>query len=149
MSIFWSKPNGHYQCRTAGNLFRVHSSVAEHRIANPGVAGAIPAAPSFCTSQKNIIFGVRVGKTKDMTPEGIEPSTFGFGIRRATNYAMESKPRDGHWRGSEAALSTSQRQKKQKGPIGIRTRIGGFRVLSDSHYTIGPKSKEIATLGFH
>ena len=27
-----------------------------------------------------------------MTPEGIEPSTFGFGIRRATNYAMESKP---------------------------------------------------------
>ena len=25
-----------------------------------------------------------------MTPEGIEPSTFGFGIRRATNYAMES-----------------------------------------------------------
>ena len=28
-----------------------------------------------------------------MTPEGIEPSTFGFGIRRATNYAMESLPR--------------------------------------------------------
>ena len=85
---------------------------------------------------------------KDMTPEGIEPSTFGFGIRRATNYAMESKPREGHWHGSKDNPPGQSKQNRQKGPIGIRTRIGGFRVLSDSHYTIGPKSEEIATLGF-
>ncbi len=39
-----------------------------------------------------------------MTPEGIEPSTFGFGIRRATNYAMESLYRE-QLRGGEKALN--------------------------------------------
>ncbi len=38
---------------------RVHSSVAEHRIANPGVAGAIPAAPSF-----SFHFGQIISKNK-------------------------------------------------------------------------------------
>ena len=31
---------------------------------------------------------------------------------------------------------------KTKGPIGIWTRIGGFRVLSDDHYTIRPTQSE-------
>ena len=83
-----------------------------------------------------------------MTPEGIEPSTFGFGIRRATNYAMESKRREGVRRGSDAMTQRPSKQNRQKGPIGIRTRIGGFRVLSDSHYTIGPKSEEFPTFRF-
>ncbi len=51
---------------------RVHSSVAEHRIANPGVAGAIPAAPSFCTTsraqtqQKNFMTDPRGNRTLNL-----------------------------------------------------------------------------------
>ena len=49
-----------------------------------------------------------------MTPEGIEPSTFGFGIRRATNYAMESKRSEGHWHGSKDTPPPQCRTKTDK-----------------------------------
>ena len=45
-----------------------------------------------------------------MTPEGIEPSTFGFGIRRATNYAMESNARGVHWRGVVEAVAEPEQK---------------------------------------
>ena len=55
--------------------------------------GSNPSGVAFVGSrlvEKKKNNNKKLTKRKVLTPEGIEPSTFGFGIRRATNYAMES-----------------------------------------------------------
>jgi hypothetical protein len=40
---------------------------------------------------------------------------------------------------------TKSDREKKRGPTETRTRIGGFKVHSDSHYTIGPAGRGLRT----
>ena len=41
----------------------------------------------------------------------------------------------------ESRMTPPTRKGKKRGPTETRTRIVGFKVQSDSHYTIGPRQK--------
>ena len=71
-----------------GSAFRVHSSAVEHGIADPGVAGSIPAAPWSRLAQ------LVERKTLNLVVEGSSPSV---GMRNPWRNGSASDSRPEGW----------------------------------------------------
>ncbi len=133
-TIFWDSENFF---RVLENFFSTFPGKFFEKIFQSPWKNFRDSEKFYTIFSKKVLFSALEKKSPSV---GIEPTAIGLKGQRSTIWAKKA-----HLLKERALcfcplkISVVVYKIKKKGPTGIWTRIAGFRVQSDNHYTIGPR----------